>query len=780
MEYKSIDFEELKKKVKEEKINQKNNEHIECSKNNNFVERLRDQTNGKYFEESNNGNNNLKGVISSSLKNNITCKIINSFYIYNYIQLLLNEGSNKNVYILDIRNEELFNQGHIKSSINIYNKKMMIQINKEMICKDNLKIIFYDHNNMNNIYDDCINLYNIYFSNIKVDNIYILKGGYIDFEREYSFLCVNTNVDIKGEVSSHIYNSSAYINYPIKMFDNLYLGNIIHINNIFINDYLNIKYIYDFTSTGFVIKRENKETRKNNELLYFRYNVYTKTFENTNSLNNESINYYNFLDIHMIYEVITSMISTNENHISQNNNNNNNYYYYNSNDNDVIYNDQNNNVALYTNQIKDNNMSLITQNKEQLIYHINSTHNNKQINMNNQNNILIICNHGMKNPTSEKTNSISLIICMCYIMYIKKYNPNLIIAYMLKIYNNWSINSQTKSFLESFYQSLIKCNYNLQNYYSKKNVCNNKEEQINISTNNHNQNESLLNIITSDNYRKLFKKYELNKSYIYLQNDEKYVLNIKQQHIILDINIIKQQINDHDMITSYEYVIMSLLFYIYNFVTINYEHIYEVLQIITLILNKKQNYDDQHFLIFPYISLVIINICKILTYNKFENNIINNINSENYNNVNYTIFHLIYKCIIICIDILINNNDISNHIIKEEFHVTCLTNQDYIKNKNIDQKFYIILLSLKYFLITLLYLYLNPHITNTRFLSVDEIFHLLKKIDTFSDYYYSVFQININLFQSENYEAKICSGDYLPIYFSDILRPFIVINNYIN
>ncbi|KOB85434.1 hypothetical protein PFDG_05419 [Plasmodium falciparum Dd2] len=399
-------------------------ENQPSSKNENYVELLGDQ-------------------------NNITCKIINSFYIPHYIQLLLNEGSNKSGYILDIRKEDLFNQGHIKSSINIYNKKMMIQINKEMICKDNLKIIFYDQNNMNNIYDDCINLYNVYFSNIKVENIYILKGGYEDFEREYCFLCIYKNVDVKGQISSHIYNSSAYINYPIKMFDNLYLGNIIHINNIFINDFLNIKYIYDFTSTGFVIKTENKETRKNKELLYFRYNVYTKNFENTNSLNNESINYYNFLDIHMIYKVITSMISTNQNDISHNNNNND--------DDDVIYNDQNNNMALCTNQVKDNNTSFIKQNKEQLICYINSTHNNKKQNMNNQNNILIICNHGMKNPTSEKTNSISLIICMCYIMYIKKYIPNLIIAYMLKIYNNWSINSQTKSFLESFYQSLIKC-----------------------------------------------------------------------------------------------------------------------------------------------------------------------------------------------------------------------------------------------------------------------------------------------------------------------------------
>ncbi|SOV81000.1 mitogen-activated protein kinase phosphatase 1, putative [Plasmodium sp. gorilla clade G3] len=771
MEYKSIDFEEMKKKVKEEKINEKNYENKESSKNENYVEILRDQENGKYFEEPNNDiNNKKKDILHSPLKNNITCKIINSFYIYNYIQLLLNEGSNKSVYILDIRNEELFNQGHIKSSINIYNKKMMIQINKEMICKDKLKIIFYDHNNINNIFDDCINLYNIYFSNIKVDNIYILKGGYKDFEREYCFLCVNRKVEIKEQFSSHIYNSSAYINYPIRMFDNLYLGNIIHINNIFINDFLNIKYIYDFTSTGFVIKTENKEIRKNNELLYFRYNVYTKTLEYTNSLNNESVNYYNFLDIHMIYKVITSMISTNQNYVSHNNNNN---------DDDVIYNVQNNNMTLCTNHIKNNNTSFIKQNKEHLIYDINSTYDNRRIHMNNQNNILIICNHGMKNPTSEKTNSISLIICMCYIMYIKKYNPNLIIAYMLKIYNNWSINSQTKSFLENFYQSLIKCNYNLQNYYSKKYICHNKEEQINISTNNHSHNESLLNIITSDNYRKLFQKYELNKSYIYLQDDEKYVLNIKKEHIILDIILIKQQINDHDITISYEYIIMSLLFYIYNITAINYEHMNEVLQIITLILNKKQNY-HQLYLIFPYISLIIINICKILTYNTIENNIIKNTNLEIHNNVKYTLFHLIYKNIIICIDILINNDDMSNHIIKEEFHVTCLTNQAYIKNKNIDKKFYIILLSLKYFLITLLNLYLNPHITNNKFLSVDEIFYLLKKIDTFSDYYYSVFKININLFQSENYEAKICSGDYLPVYFSDILRPFIVINNYIN
>ncbi|SOS80169.1 mitogen-activated protein kinase phosphatase 1, putative [Plasmodium sp. gorilla clade G1] len=771
MEYKSIDFEELKKKVREEKTSEKNNENKQSSKNENYVELLRDQVNGKYLKELNNDTNNKKDVLPSSLKNNITCKIINSFYIYNYIQLLLNEGSNKSVYILDIRNEELFNQGHIKSSINIYNKKMMIQINKEMICKDNLKIIFYDQNDMTNIYDDCINLYNVYFSNIKVENIYILKGGYEDFEREYCFLCIYKNVDVKGQISSHIYNSSAYINYPIKMFDNLYLGNIIHINNIFINDFLNIKYIYDFTSTGFVIKTENKETRQNKELLYFRYNVYTKNFENTNSLNNESINYYNFLDIHMIYKVITSMISTNQNYISHNNNNNN--------DDDVIYNDQNNNMALCTNQVKDNNTSFIKQNKEQLVCYINSTHNNKKQNMNNQNNILIICNHGMKNPTSEKTNSISLIICMCYIMYIKKYNPNLIIAYMLKIYNNWSINSQTKSFLESFYQSLIKCNYNLSKYYSKKYICHNKEEHINISTDNHNQTESLLNIITSDNYRKLFDKYELNKNYIYLQYDEKYVLNIKQEHIILDINIIKQQINDQDITISYEYVIMSILFYFYNITTINYEHINEVLQIITHILNMKQNY-HQLYLIVPYISLIIINICKILTHNTIENNSINNTNLENHDNVKYTLFHLIYKNIIICIDILINNDDISNHIINEEFDVTCLTNQVYIKNKNIDKKFYIILLSLKYFLITLLHLYLNPHITNTKFLNVDKIFYLLKKIDTFSDYYYSVFKININIFQSENYEAKICSADYLPLYFSDILRPFIVINNYIN
>ncbi|CRG97443.1 mitogen-activated protein kinase phosphatase 1, putative [Plasmodium gallinaceum] len=688
MIYKSIDFEALKKEVKNEEKN----------------------------------------------KSGIQFKLINSFYMYNYIQLLPDEGINKSLFIIDIRSDELFKENHIKNSISIKNVSKINEIKNEIKSKKKVKIIFYDNEEIKDLNDYNYILSN-YFFNVKAD-FYFLKGGYKNFEKEYFFLCLN-NEDEKEFSQKYI----PYFNYPIKICDNIYLGNFVHINNPFVNKFLKIKHIYDFTSSGFVIKDDY-------ELIYYRYDVLKKKLENKNLLKNESINFYNFLDTRMIYDVIYSMVnnvkgeSSNE-VLNKGKNNNENR----ENDNQIL------NLKLKSNEFDINNECESIKKKME------------------KENILIICNQGIKNQTKEKINSISLIICMCYIIFTKKYNVNLIIAYILKICNNLNINSQTLSFLENFYESLIKSNFNLE-YYVLKNQLKNKK--INGESNVNNENESLLNIIKSDNFRRLIKKYEINRSFIILANTKEYILSINEKEI-LDVNIIKEKTAKKENI-SYKYIMPSILFHICNCKKIDFEEINNLLEITINIINDDQ---IENSFKMPYFSLIIINLCKIIFFDKIDMNRIKENDLEEKNkNMEYNLFSLIYNNIIICIDYIVNNNQ--DNSIREEFEITLKIKEENLENKKIDKKIYMMFLSLKYLLASFFYFYVYPTIINLKFFYMDKISCILQKIDKFADYYYSIFKININLFQNKNYIAQMCSYDYLPIYFSDILRPFIIINNYLN
>ncbi|CRH02303.1 mitogen-activated protein kinase phosphatase 1, putative [Plasmodium relictum] len=676
----------------------------------------------------------LKKEVKNEEKNKrlLQFKIINSFYMYNYIQLLLDEGVNKSLFIIDIRSDDLFKENHIKNSVSIKNVNKINEIKNEIKSREKIKIIFYDDEEIKSL-DDYNYLLSDYFFNVKAD-FYFLKGGYKNFEKEYFFLCLNNKNE--KEFSQ---KCVPYINYPIKICDYIYLGNFIHINNPFVNKFLKIKHVYDFTSSGFVIKDDD-------ELIYYRYDVLKKKLENRNFLKNESINYYNFLDTRMIYDVIYSMVNNIKSELT----------------NEII------------NETKNSNEISVCDNKnlelKSKVFHKNNEFDNVKVKIKKEN-ILIICNQGIKDQTSEKINSISLIICMCYLIFKKKYNVNFIIAYILKICNNLSINSQTLTFLENFYQSLIKSNFNLEFYLSKHKLQNKKS---NRKSNMNNENESLLNIIKSDHFRNLIKKYEINRSFIILENSKEYILSISKKDI-LDINIIKEKIAKKENI-SYEFSMSSILFHIYNSKKINFEEINNFLEIIIDIINDDKIENPFKM---PYFSLIVINLCKALFFDKIDMNMLKETDLEEENkNLEYNLFFLIYNNIIVCIDFIINNN--CNNFIREEFEITLKIKEENLKNKKIDKKIYMMFLSLKYLLVSLFYFYVYPTIINFKFSYMDKICYLLEKIDKFADYYYSIFKIDINIFQNKNYKAQICSYDYLPVYFSDILRPFIIINNYLN
>lgn len=107
MIYDPIDFEALKKEIKNE-------------------------------EENNSVRTGNQYNILSNAK--IKFKIINPFYLYNYMQLLLDQGKNKSIFIVDIRNENFHNQGYIKNSIHISDANKINAIKNDII-KKKMKIL---------------------------------------------------------------------------------------------------------------------------------------------------------------------------------------------------------------------------------------------------------------------------------------------------------------------------------------------------------------------------------------------------------------------------------------------------------------------------------------------------------------------------------------------------------------------------------------------------------------------------------------------------------------
>ncbi|SCM25858.1 mitogen-activated protein kinase phosphatase 1, putative [Plasmodium chabaudi chabaudi] len=731
-------------------------------------------------------NNNSRADSQHNLLSNekIKFKIISSFYLYNYMQLLLDQGKNKSIFIVDIRNGNFHNQEYIKSSIHISDTNKINAIKNEIIKSknENIKIIFYDNEDPQDL-SKYQNIVAFHFLDLKAD-LYFLKGGYTNWKKEFYFLCikgnqnnasipatiVNTNLNITtNHINSvrSIDSLASYINYPIKICDNVYVGNLIHINNTLVYRYLEILCVYDFTSSGFDVKN-------NKDIKYLRYNTAKGELEYKNTQKDGSINYTSFLDNSMIYHIISSMVlNINFDHIGDG-------------------------------KIENNSDNAINKSGQNILESNAIMNNNKHQPNDLKRNILIICNDGIKDESNkQKINSISLIISMCYIIYSKKYNLNLAIAYMIKICNNLSIASQTRTILQNFYNYLVRINFNIHiNPSSKDNINNQKckienSQDSSINTkdklaNNHNNRttqqpqisnsnkSTIIDALKNEELLNLIKKYEINIPDILLDYSKEYVVYINKEYIIEDIEIIEEKAQEIEY-TYYEYLIQSLLYYIYNKKDqdINYDKINIVLKILKNI-NSDNKIDNSYK--FPYCSLILISLCRILNFEnstEFEN--AEKIKYESHTNIQFDIFSILCNSIITCIDFIIYNyeNNCNFKITSKEYELTIKTTSQDLKDKSIDKNIYMIFLSLKYLLSVFFQFYLYPSISKKTFSYIDQVYNTLQQIDKFADYYYSIFNININSFLNDNYKAQICPFDYLPLYLSDILRPFIIINNYL-
>ncbi|GAW83263.1 mitogen-activated protein kinase phosphatase 1 [Plasmodium gonderi] len=778
--YESIDFEALKRDVRRKVLGCEGEKKAEV--------RIRDTERN---EEKNKEKNSTQNEVIKNSKDHLRedpegsrMKVITPFYLYNYMQLLLDEGKDKNMLIVDVRPKELFQRSHIRSAIHIHKAEGIKEMKNEIESKERFKIVFYDNGSDEHV---CSYEYflNSHFSNVKT-SFYFLKGGYKNFENEYFFLCVKENSNDGNKISSLAF--SPYINYPIKICNNIYMGNFIHINNSYVNKYLNIKYIYDFTSSGFEIK--NVE-----EINYFRYNVLKKIVENQNAQKKESLNYYNFLDIRMVYDVIYSILQNTrmeKNYISGDEKN-------------ILNGKENSQKKIENEKSAIKELNYCVERKE---LHISKQEQNLMKRNIEKSNVLIICNQGIKNQTREKINSVSLIISMCYLMYTKRYNLDLVIVYMLKIYNNLIISSQTRTLLQNFHNSLTKCDYNIEMFYT--NARNGKQIKKNTTTTtmtdstnitaNIRSSSSLmvgreknfiLKIVQDDNFEKFMKGFQLDNSYIKLHKSKEYILHQDTEHILENIHIMNEMVNRKEYI-SYEHIIKSILIHIYNNKNdkINIHEIHDLLKIVNKILNDS---NVQNACIIPYFSLILLNLCKLLSAQEqseeqqmsyHEGNGEMSLYIEEKENLKYNLFSFLCDNIIVCMHYIINNSTTNNshpkNIVEEEYKVTLNVKVNYFNERNIDKNCYMMYLSLKYLLITFLHFYICPTIKKLKSSYIDKICYLLPQIDKFSEYYYSVFNVNINSFQKENYVAQLCSHDYLPLHFSDILRPFIIINNYLN
>ncbi|SBT46877.1 mitogen-activated protein kinase phosphatase 1, putative (MKP1) [Plasmodium ovale wallikeri] len=728
-------------------------------------------------------------------------KVINAFYLYNYMQLLLDEGKEKTLFIIDVRAEGIYRQGHIKNSINIDDVNKINDVKNEVKTKKKAKIIFYDNDETQQL-GNYSRLLNTHFANLKA-NYYFLKGGYKNFEKEYSFLCIKSNYDNTINVSS--IDIIPYINYPIHICENVYLGNIFHINNSIVNNFLRIKHIYDFTSSGFYIKKDD-------QLNYYRYNISKRMIENLNTLKQGCINYYDFLDNHMLQCIIFSIVHNRKmDHM------------------DTTMEQSANEVANdMTNGGHSAHHLCVKTNKEKNKLHMNNRESCNLRSSDIRHNVLIICNDGIKNQTNEKKNSISLVICMCYIMYRRKCSVDASIAYMLKICSNLGIHFQTLRHLHTFHQFLVDSNFNLElRVRSNSRVRRRNDESyggdgsgVPIDRNSHRKSllaagsctnryntllrplerekDLLLQFFKSENFKSIIKNFEINTTPIRLGDSRECVLCMYNEHLYEDIHIMEELVQNKEY-CHYERVMQSALHYISkgnkrdthggknSNSKVNFGEITNLLEIFLQIMNdgKVENCSKM-----PYFSLFLLNLCKMLSKEgkreprekRDECNRRRHYYMREHENMKYNIFSLICNNIDVCIDYIINSDltNIRQSELTEEYEVTIKAEIQKLKERNINNHMYMTLLSLKYFLTSLYCFYVYPIILILEFTYIDKFYYLLRKIDRLADFYYSVFRVNINLFLSENYKAKMCPSDHLPLYFSDILRPFIIINNYCN
>ncbi|CAA9990656.1 mitogen-activated protein kinase phosphatase 1, putative [Plasmodium knowlesi strain H] len=381
-----------------------------------------------------------EGIENMSPK--MAIKAINPTHLYNYFQLLLDEGNDKCLFLVDLQTEEEFQMYQIKNAVHIRNEYLMDRMKKEIELKKDAKVVFYHANEEVQKNSRYGRLVYSHFANVKA-NFYLLRGGYENFEKEYFFLCINKN-RLNTNLSS-IQNCEAYISYPIKFCSNLFIGTPIHMINPSLSNHLNIKYVYDFTDSGYEMKIVEG-------IEYSRYNVTDRTVRNSNACKGQCVKYENILDIRMMYDIIQSILQNvdlNENICTVESN------------------------ILSGNADKQKDIVKGTHHMEKSSATADRRHSQKKAMLNISNkqnmqngNILIMCNHGMKNRRREKINSISLVIAMCYLMYTRRYDPNLIIASVLRINNNFNITAQTMNFLYKFYDSLKRYDYNMDVFYS--------------------------------------------------------------------------------------------------------------------------------------------------------------------------------------------------------------------------------------------------------------------------------------------------------------------------
>ncbi|CAG9471841.1 unnamed protein product [Plasmodium vivax] len=739
------------------------------------------------------------------LRAKMIIKTITPTHLYNHFQQLLDQGIDKYLFLVDLQVELKFKDYHIKNAVHIKNEETITEMKKEIELKQNAKVIFYYTNDRVENRPRYDRLLYGHFANVKA-NFYFLKGGYKSFEKEYFFLCIPKNGRNRN-ISAFI-NFQANIQYPIKFCSNIFVGTHVHISNPFIKSHLKINYVYDFADN---VREVNNVER----IKYVTYNVMERILEISETRKRQSVNYENFLDVRMVYDIIQSILQ---------------------------------NVDLHENSPTVESKALIeskdlqkgvkeeTQDMEKPNAGAGGKPSKKMAWLSNpyegslQNgNVIIVCNEGMTYQTKGKNNSISLIIAMCYLMYTKKCGPNLTIAYVLRINNNIKISAQTMNFLHKFHVSLKRCDYNLDVYYShemkrkmdkqvvttgnKTNATSNewcKTEQAKQKTQ-MDKYSTLKGIVQRPDFIEFIKSYKFENYDDALNNANESILPIDRFYLFGDMQLMNSMIKEQTHL-FYETILQSLLLYKRNSSEngsgnngsgnngsgnnssdvhdddgkANLSEIYDMLYITANIMNDKNLAYPRKILFF---SLITARLCKSLSL--YENCEVLHLNDgateepiippeKDKEMLKYNLLSLMCIHIEECMNYIMSYNfkkDSQNKYI-EEYKLSVNTDENYLLERNIDRDCYVMFLSLRYLLISFLCYYMFPTFTSKKYSYSGKVTYLLVKIDKFSAYYYSVFNININLFQKNDYKAQICSYDKLPLYFKDLLRPFLIINNH--
>ncbi|EUD65013.1 hypothetical protein C922_04641 [Plasmodium inui San Antonio 1] len=805
--YPCLDFEALKEEIIRERLQGKETNEVDVgarTESNSavcgFTSGLKSDLKSEIKDEVTKAPQNCsaKEPPSSSKENievmyaKMVIKTINATYLYNYFQQLLDQGNNRCLFLVDLQMEREFQMYHITSAVHITNEPLIDKMKKEIGLKQNAKVVFYhtkERVQNDSRYDRL--LYS-HFANVKA-NFYFLKGGYKNFEREYCFLCISKNRP--NRTLSAISNFRGSLNYPIKFCSNLFVGTLIHITNPFINSHLKIKYVYDFTDSG-------HEMTNVKGIKYSRYNVIDRIVENSNTRKGQCIKYQHFLDVRMVYDIIQSILQ------------NVNLY-----ENSCALESK----VLSGNKHKENDLEKGTQDmtKSSASADRRPSQKDAMLNISNEErmqngNVLILCNQSMTNNTRGNVNSISLIIAMCYLMYTKKYDPNVTIAYVLRINNNLSISAQTLNFLYKFHASLKRYDYNLDLYYShetkrkmdKKCVttCNQtdatsnescKTEEAEQETQLGKYNSTLRQIIENPGFMQLIRSYRFENPYITISNANECILPINRLDLFENMHLMNEMIKKGAHI-SYQNILQSLLVRIHNNnVAIHVDgednevNLYEISNVLDMAAKIMADKKVKNPRKMPYFSLITINLCKSLSL--YENNeelhfsegtteetlVMNPL--FHYEMLKYNLFDLICINIEECIKYIMSCNlrKRSPNKAIDEYRISINIDANYLHERNIDQDCYLMFLSLRYLLNCFLYYCMYPTFRRETNLHNEKVTNLLTTIDHFAEYYYSVFNVNINVFRKNDYKAQICSCDKLPLHFKDILRPFLIINNHV-